>query len=89
VDCRINLIDLSSAEALVAENERLKKHGGALYFVELKYLVYEFATRSCFIKKIGANHFFDSKTEARRSIYNFLESEACPTCKALIFSDCA
>ena len=47
----INFIDLAGAEALVTENNRLKQQNGGLYFVGLKSSVYEFAAKSCFVKK--------------------------------------
>jgi len=85
---RINFIDLAGAEALVSENRLLKKHGGGLYFVGLKSSVYEFAAKSCFIKKIGADHFFDSKSTAISSIYKKLDKNICVTCQSQIFSEC-
>jgi SulP family sulfate permease len=84
----INFIDLAGAEALVAENNRLKKHGGGLYFVGLKSSVYEFAARSCFIKQIGGDRFFDKKTQAIASIYKRLDRSVCATCQSLIFKEC-
>ncbi len=84
----INFIDLAGAEALVAENNRLKKQNGGLYFVGLKSSVYEFAAKSCFIKHIGNDHFFDSKSLAIHSIYKRLDKTICATCNALIFKEC-
>ena len=84
----INFIDLAGAEALVSENNRLKKENGGLYFVGLKSSVYEFAAKSCFVKKIGNNHFFDSKGQAISSIYKRLDRSVCLTCNALIFTEC-
>ena len=85
---RINFIDLAGAEALVSENNLLKKHGGGLYFVGLKSSVYEFAAKSCFIKKIGADHFFDSKSTAISEIYKKLDRNTCATCQSQIFKEC-
>ncbi len=84
----INFIDLAGGEALVAENNRLKKFNGGLYFVGLKSSVYEFAAKSCFIKKIGSDHFFDSKSQAINSIYKRLGKSACSSCEARIFREC-
>ncbi len=88
VASHINFIDLAGAEALVAENNRLLKKGGGLYFVGLKSSVYEFAAKSCFIKKIGSSHFFDSKTQALRILYHRLDPSICSNCHARIFKEC-
>jgi len=84
----INFIDLAGAEALVSENNQLKNQGGGLYFVGLKSIVYEFAAKSCFIKKIGNDHFFDRKSQAIHGIYKRLDRSVCSTCNALIFEEC-
>jgi SulP family sulfate permease len=84
----INFIDLAGAEALIAENNSLLKLKGGLYFVGLKPSVYEFAAESCFIKQIGNDHFFDSKTEAIHSLYDRLDKLVCASCQALIFKEC-
>jgi len=88
VASRINFIDLSGAEMLVNENNRLKKMCGGIYFTGLKASVYEFAAKACFIKKIGGDHFFDHKSDAIDSIYKRLEQETCDTCNARIFIEC-
>lgn len=88
VSSGINFIDLAGAEALVSENKRLNKLGGGLYFVDLKSSVYEFAAKSCFIKKIGSDHFFDNKKQAFHSIYGRLDQAVCNKCNALIFEEC-
>lgn len=84
----INFIDLAGAEALVTVNNRLKKMGGGLFFVGLKASVYEFAARSYFIKQMGADHFYDSKTHAIKEIYQRLDKVVCTICQSLIFNEC-
>ncbi len=84
----ISFMDLAGAEALVLENQKLKRLGGGLYFVGLKASVYEFAARTSFIKKIGGHHFFDSKSEAIRRIYYRLDKAICSTCPAQIYEEC-
>jgi SulP family sulfate permease len=84
----INFIDLAGAEALVAENNRLKKYGGGIYFVGLKSSVYEFAARSCFIKHLGNDHFFDHKSQAIARIYKKLDKTRCEACMVKIFNEC-
>jgi len=84
----INFIDLSGAEALVSESKRLAAQNGGLYFVGLKPSVYEFAAKTCFITNVGADHFFDSKTDAIRMIYRRLDREICKTCPSQIFKEC-
>ncbi len=85
----INFIDLAGAEALVAENERLKIYNGGIYFVGLKMSVYKFAVKASFIEKLGADHFFDSKTTAIDSIYRKLNKIRCKECRARIFKECS
>ena len=85
----INFIDLAGAEGLVAENNTLKKMGGGLYFVGMKASVYEFAARSGFIMQIGNDHFFDSKTDAVRTIFRRLDRGVCEKCHARIFQECS
>jgi SulP family sulfate permease len=84
----INFIDLAGAEALVTENNRLKQEGGGIYFVGIKSSIYEFIARTCFVSKIGNDHFFDSKTEALKTIYKRLDKVECSKCEARIFKEC-
>jgi SulP family sulfate permease len=84
----INFIDLSGAEMLVAEANRLKKMGGGLYFAELKAGVYASINQSCFVAKIGNEYFYDRKDRAIRAIYKKLDKDVCNQCSARIFPVC-
>ena len=84
----IHFIDLAGAEVLVSEHNRLKALGGGLYFVGVQSSVYEFAAKSCFIKKIGSKNFFDTKSEAIHAIYGRLDRSICATCPTQIFTEC-
>ena len=84
----INFIDLAGIEALEAEQLRLKKLGGGLYFLGLKSSVYEFAARAGFIKHVGSNNFFDSKTQAIKAIFKKMDKEICLQCHSQIFEEC-
>ena len=85
----VNFIDLSGAEMLHHEAERLEQMGGGLYFAELKPKVYEKLSRMHFIRDLGNNHFFDEKTEAIRVLQHRLHKQGkCEHCKSLVFEEC-
>lgn len=85
----VNFIDLSGAEMLHHEADRLEEMGGGLYFAQLKPKVYEKLSRMHFIRDIGNNHFFDEKTEAIRKLQRMLRRQnKCDTCKARVFEEC-
>ena len=84
----INFIDIAGIEALEAEQMRLRKLGGGLYFLGLKSSVYEFAARAGFIKHVGSNNFFDSKTQAIKTIFRKMDNDICLKCHSQIFDEC-
>ncbi len=84
----INFIDLAGAEALLVEHRQLEKRGGGIYFVGLKPTVYEYIARIGLVKKMGADQFFDSKSNAISEIYQRLDRKICATCNTQIFEEC-
>lgn len=61
--------------------------GGGLYFFGFKASVYEMVSKFYMIKKIGNDHFFDSNTEAIKSIYKRLDKDRCAGYQALVFNE--
>jgi SulP family sulfate permease len=85
----VNFIDLSGAEMLHHEAERLEELGGGLYFSDLKPKVYEKLSRMHFIRDLGNAHFFDEKADAIRTLQRRLRRQGkCENCKSRVFEEC-
>ncbi|VAX01908.1 Sulfate permease [hydrothermal vent metagenome] len=84
----INFIDISGAQMLVTEAQRLQKLGGGLYFTGLKSNVYEHVSKTCLIQKIGNKYFSDKKSDAICAIYKSLDDNICENCEAHVFNEC-
>ncbi len=84
----VNFIDMSGAEMLMQEAQRLEELGGGLYFAEIKPRVYDFISRVHFIRNIGNDHFFDEKKIAIREIVKKLDIDICRNCKVRVFEEC-
>jgi SulP family sulfate permease len=86
----INFVDLAGAELLAKEAERRRKLGGGLYLYEVKDTVCSILHNSDFIRSIGDENIFDSKTKAVEAIvHEHLDPERCRRCSVRIFRDCA
>ena len=86
----VNFIDLSGAEMLHHEAERLEEMGGGLYFAQLKPKVYEKLNHMHFVRDLGNRHFFDEKADAIHTLYGKLCTKGlCGTCKSRVFEECA
>ncbi|MGK2952133.1 MAG: SulP family inorganic anion transporter [Thiobacillus sp.] len=85
----INFIDMAGAEALADEARRRRQAGGGLYLIGVKDTVQEQLAISGALKVIGGANLFDSKTEAVAEIYRRLDRDACRTCNAHVFRECA
>jgi len=85
----INFIDVAGCEMLASEAHSLHMTGGKLYLSGLKSEVLEVLRRGGYLKQIGEENIFRSKTEAVRSIVGRLDPQRCRYCKARIFNECA
>jgi SulP family sulfate permease len=85
---QMNYIDMAGAEMLVQEANRLRAKGGGLYFYGLKPTILTFLAEGKFIRQLGANAFFDSKSEAISAIFRRLDPKVCETCSVRIFKEC-
>lgn len=85
---RINYIDMAGAELLAQEARRLKANGGGLYVYGLKDELWQFLAEGGYLKMIGAQYFFDNKTDAISAIYRKLDQQACRLCSKPIFIEC-
>lgn len=85
----VNFIDLSGAEMLHHEADRLAEMGGGLYFAELKPKVYEKLSYMHFMRDIGNDHFFDEKIAAIHELQKRMCKKGyCAICKARVFEEC-
>lgn len=84
----INFVDVAGAELLVAEAERRRKMGGALYFYSLRQPVEEMLVRGGFMHEIGEGNVFKSKAEAVARVFERLDRNVCATCTKRIFLEC-
>ena len=83
----INFIDISGAQLLMAESERLKSLGGGLYLSHLKKTVRDYL-KDDFMNRIGRENIFYSKETAIEYIYTKLDDSICEGCTARIFKEC-
>jgi SulP family sulfate permease len=84
----INFIDIAGAEMLAREARRRRRMGGGLYYYGVKDAVCGLLRKGKYIKDIGDENIFSSKSEAIRTIYPKLDPDICRTCRARIFWEC-
>lgn len=86
----INFVDIAGAEVLAKEAERRHKIGGGFYLYEVKDAVCKMFQKGGFIKHIGDENIFHSKTAALNTIVTErLDPEICRVCTKRIFRECA
>jgi SulP family sulfate permease len=85
----VNFIDMTGAEMIENESDRLQAKGGGLYFAELKPRVNNFIHRGHFDEHIGAQYFFEEKKHAIHKIATVaLDHVKCQSCQFRVFDEC-
>jgi len=85
----VNFIDMTGAEMIEQESDRLQEKGGGLYFAELKPKVNNFIHRGHFDEHIGAQYFFEEKKQAIHKITTVaLDHKQCQSCQHRVFDEC-
>jgi len=84
----INFIDVAGAELLAQESKNYRKLGGNLYFYRIKEGVCGPLRRGDYIKEVGDENMYSSKTEAITEIFQTLDKDICARCDKRIFNEC-
>jgi len=84
----INFIDVAGAELLAQEAQTCRKLGGRMYFYRIKEGVCGPLRRGDYIKEVGDENMFRSKTEALAEIFDALDKDICARCDKRIFREC-
>ena len=85
----VNFIDMTGAEMIEQESDRIQEKGGGLYFAELKPTVNNFIHRGHFDEHIGEEYFFSKKNDAIKEITTkSLDHIKCQSCQFRVFDEC-
>ena len=84
----INTIDMSGADLIGRETRRRLADGGAVYMYSPRKPVIATLQRGGYMKDIGTDRVFRSKSEAFSGVVARLDQSICATCKARIFNEC-
>ncbi|GGB95968.1 sulfate transporter [Marinobacterium zhoushanense] len=85
----INFIDVSAAEMLIQEAERIEARGGKLMFSALKGILLDDMERTGLLARMGAARFFGSTEEAISAcVPEKMNLSICDSCTARIFNEC-
>ncbi len=86
----INFIDVAGAELLAQEAKNYRNMGGRLFFYQMKEGVCGPLRRGGYIKEVGDENMYESKTEAIGEIFEeYLDRDICMRCDKRIFKECA
>jgi SulP family sulfate permease len=84
----INFVDVAGAEFLATEAKRRRAQGGGLYFIQLKTAVLKTLRKGGFMKDIGEENSFRTKSEAISKVFDRLDPEVCRQCRLRVFNEC-
>lgn len=84
----MNFIDVAGAELLVQEAKRLRREGRQLYLFRVKHAVRDFLERGGYLKEIGREFVFDSKSDGVAAAVAHMDAESCAGCSARVFAEC-
>ena len=84
----INFIDVTGAEMLLHETQRLKKSGGQLSFCNLKNTVRDELEANGYLKKLGEEHFYATVDSALSALIPQIDNRCCQTCTKRVFRQC-
>lgn len=84
----INTIDMSGADLIGRETRRRLADGGAVYLYSPRKPVIAMLQRGGYMKDIGSERVFRSKSEAFSGVVARLDYSICANCTARIFNEC-
>jgi SulP family sulfate permease len=84
----INFVDMAGAELLAQEAEKRRAAGGALYLYSLRQPVEDLLEAGGYMRRIGRENVFRTKSEAIASVFARLDRAICARCRARIFIEC-
>jgi len=84
----VNFIDIAGAEMLAQEARRREKLGGGLYFYRVKESVCGTLRKGPYIRDVGDENIFPTKSRPIETIYTKLDTDICRNCQARIFKEC-
>ena len=84
----VNFIDIAGAEMLAQEARRREKIGGGLYFYRIKESVCGTLRKGPYIRDVGDENIFPTKSRPIETIYTKLDSDICRNCQVRIFKEC-
>src|SRR5699024_9362327 len=84
----VNFVDVSGAEMLADEAQRLRELRGGLYLCQFKDIATGVLRRDVYMNAIGTQNVFSSSTDAIAAIFRQLDGERCSICTSRIFAEC-